>query len=49
MRSRKELKKGSKKILKRNYWRIVALTFFIAFMVGNLNMNTSKSVHSNID
>ncbi len=49
MRSRKELKKESKKIFKRNYWRILAVSFFIAFMVGNLNMNTSKSVHSNID
>ncbi len=49
MRSKKELKKASQKILKRNYWRILALSFFIAFMVGNLNMNTSKSVHSNLD
>lgn len=49
MKSSKEIKKGARKTLKRNYWRTVALSFFIAFMIGNLSMDLPLTVHSNIN
>lgn len=33
------LKKKAKKVLKRNYWRSVAVVFFVSIMVGNFNVN----------
>ena len=35
----KDLKKESKKELKRNYWRIVAVIFFMSIMVGSINIS----------
>lgn len=48
MRIRKEIKKNAKKVLKRNYWRSVAVAFFVAFMLGYLNLTTPITVHKNI-
>ncbi len=44
----KELKKQAKQSLKKNYWCCVAIAFFMAFVLGNLNVNSSLTIHENI-
>lgn len=44
----KEIKKTSMKSFKKNYWRSVAIAFFVALMLGNLKMNTPVVIHDNI-
>lgn len=40
--NRKEIKKEAKKCLKNNYWRSVAVVFFIAFIMGSFNIFTKN-------
>ncbi len=39
MSSIKEIKKNAKKSLKKNYWRCVAVSFFVSLMIGTLKYN----------
>lgn len=40
MLQRKELKKNAKQVLKKNYWRTIAVVFFMAILLGNFNLFT---------
>lgn len=44
MINRKEIKKEAKKVLKKNYWRSVAIVFFIAIVMGSLNLFTKSRI-----
>ena len=41
MWSRKELKKKSRDIMKKHYWRVVAVAFIVALMAGTYNSTFS--------
>lgn len=41
---RKEIKKEAKKVLKRNYWRCVAIAFFISMLLGTYKLTNNKMI-----
>lgn len=44
MINRKKIKKEAKQILKRNYWRTIAIIFFMALLLGNFNLFTKSRI-----
>lgn len=40
----KEIKKEAKKALKRNYWRCVAIAFFISMLIGTYKLTTNRMI-----
>lgn len=42
MINRKEVKKEAKHVLKKNYWRTIAVVFFMALILGNFNIFTKN-------
>lgn len=42
MLNQKDLKKNAKQILKKNYWRIIAVVFFMALLLGSFNIFTKS-------
>ncbi len=40
--NRTELKKNAKQVLKKNYWRTIAVVFFLAVLLGNFNIFTKN-------
>ncbi len=46
MRSRKEIKKQAKKVLRKNYWRSVAIAFFISLLLGSYKITTTQYVNN---
>ena len=45
MRSRKEIKKQAKKALKKNYWRSVAIAFFISLLLGTYKITSTHTIN----
>ena len=53
MINRKEIKKEAKQVLKKNYWRTIAVIFFMAMLLGNFNLftksrNSIPIMHENV-
>lgn len=44
MMNRKEIKKNAKQALKKNYWRTIAVVFFMAIILGNFNLFTKSRI-----
>lgn len=42
---RKELKKRAKQVLKKNYWRTIAVVFFMSLLLGSFNIFTKSHLN----